>query len=106
MAARRSYGSGRIVIRTDGRGVETFHGVWRSDGRQVKRKLGLKRPRGGRQGLTAAQAERELRRLIDETIPTVARGDRLTLSQVGERYRSHLEAQGRKRSTLASVEST
>jgi integrase len=93
-------------VRTDGRGVETFHGVWRSDGRQVKRKLGLKRPRGGREGLTAAQAERELRRLMDDTIPTVARGDRLTLGDVGKRYRRHLEAQGRKRSTLASVEST
>ena len=84
MAARRSYGSGRIVVRTDGRGVETFHGVWRSDGRQIKRKLGLKRPRGGREGLTTAQAERELRRLMDERIPTVARGDRLTLAEVSE----------------------
>ncbi len=41
MPARRAYGSGRIVVRTDGRGVDTYHGVWRSDGRQVKRKLGL-----------------------------------------------------------------
>ena len=84
-------------MRTDGRGVETFHGVWRSDGRQVKRKLGLKRPRGGCEGLTAAQAERELRRLMDDTIPTVARGDRLTLGDVGKRYQRHLEAQGQYR---------
>jgi|NGEPerStandDraft_6_1074524.scaffolds.fasta_scaffold37134_2 hypothetical protein len=86
MAARRRYGSGRIVVRTDARGAETYHGVWRSEGRQIKRKLGVKRPRGGRAGLTSAEAERELRRLMDEAVPTVARGDRLTLSQVGERY--------------------
>ena len=41
-----------------------------------------------------------------ETVSAVARGDRLTLSQVGERYRAHLKAQGRKRATLAAVEST
>jgi hypothetical protein len=63
MAARRSYGSGRIVVRTDGRGVETFHGVWRSDGRQVKRRLGLKRPRGGREGPTAAHVRAQYRPL-------------------------------------------
>jgi integrase len=43
---------------------------------------------------------------MDEAVPAVARGDRLTLSQVGERYRGHLRAQGRKRATLAAVEST
>jgi integrase len=90
----------------DSRGVETFYGVWRSDGRQVKRRLGVKRSSGGRDGLTAAQAEGELRRQMSETVPTVARCDRLTLSQVGERYHAHLEAQARKRATLAAVEST
>jgi integrase len=106
MAARRSYGSGHIAVNIDSRGVETFHGVWRSEGRQIKRRLGVKRPRGGREGLTAAQAEAELRRLMGEEVPAVARGDRLSLSQVGERYQTHLKSQGRKRATLAAVEST
>jgi integrase len=103
---RRSYGSGRIVVRADTRGVETFYGIWHADGRRVKRRLGIKRPRGGREGMTVADAERELRRLMDEPVPAAAPGDRLTLSQAGERYRRHLEALGRKRTTLASVEST
>jgi hypothetical protein len=34
---------------------------------------------------------------MDDTIPTVARGDRLTLGDVGKRYRRHLEAQGQYR---------
>jgi integrase len=106
MAAGRRYGSGRITVRTDSRGVESYHGVWMADGRQTKRRLGAKRARGGRGGLTSAQAEAELRRLMGEAVPAVARGDRLTLSQVGERYRAHLRAQGRKRATLAAVEST
>jgi hypothetical protein len=78
---RRSYGSGRIVVRSDARGGETFYGIWRVDGRQVKRRLGAKRPRGGRSGLTMTDAERELRRLIDSVTPTAAAGDRLTLSR-------------------------
>ena len=90
---RRSYGSGRIALRTDSRGVETFYGVWRSNGRQVKRRLGVKRSSGGRDGLTTAQAEAELRRMMSETVPAVARGDRLTLSEVGGRYQAHLKAQ-------------
>src|SRR5271157_4145934 len=92
----RSYGSGRIVVRTDAQGGETFHGVWRCDGRQVKRRLGAKRPRGGRTGLTTTDAERELRRLIDSVTPIGAAGDRLILSEAGRRYRSHIAAQGRK----------
>ncbi|HXD54704.1 MAG TPA: site-specific integrase [Solirubrobacteraceae bacterium] len=105
MAARRSYGSGRIAVRTDKQGVETFYGVWRSNGRQLKRRLGVKRTASG-EGLAKRDAEKMLRRLMDEVVPTAAAGDRLTLSQVGQRYRAYLETQGRKRATLIAVEST
>jgi len=106
MAARRSYGSGRVYVRTDAGGRETFYGSWWANGRRVKRRLGVKRARGGREGLTATQAETELRRLMGEVRPSSSAGDRLDMAEVGRRYRKHLEALGRKRSTLAAVEMT
>ena len=103
-AARRSYGSGRVYVRTDSAGRETFYGSWWANTRRVNRRLGVKRARGSREGLTAAQAEAELRRLMGEVTPNAAQGDRLDVAEVGRRYRKHLEALGRKRSTLAAVE--
>jgi integrase len=106
MAAKRSYGSGRVYVRTDVAGGETFYGSWWSNGRRVKRRLGVKRVRGSREGLTTAQAEAELRRLMGEVRPSSSAGDRLDVAEVGRRYRKHLEALGRKRSTLVAVEMT
>jgi integrase len=106
MSARRSYGSGRVYVRTDAAGRETFYGSWWTNGRRVKRRLGVKRARGSREGLTNAQAESELRRLMGEVTPSSSRGERLDMAEVGRRYRKHLEALGRKRSTLAAVEMT
>jgi integrase len=103
-AARRSYGSGRVYVRTDSAGRETFYGSWWTNGRRMNRRLGMKRARGSRVGLTAAQAEAELRRLTGEVTPNAAQGDRLDVAEIGRRYRKHLEALGRKRSTLAAVE--
>jgi integrase len=104
MASRRSYGSGRVYVRTDNAGRETYYGSWRTNGRRVNRRLGAKRVRGSREGLTAAQAEAELRRLIREVAPSTASPDRLDLGEVGRRYCAHLTALGRKRSTLTAVE--
>jgi len=91
MTARRSYGSGRVYVRTDAAGRETFYGSWWTNGRRVKRRLGVKRARGSREGLTAAQAESELRRLMGEVRPSSSRGERLDMAEVGRRYRKHLE---------------
>ncbi len=57
-----------------------------------------------REGLTATQAEAELRRLIREVAPRGASADRLDVGEVGRRYCAHLTAPGRKRSTLTAVE--
>ena len=86
---RRSYGSGRIFVRTDAAGVESWYGSWYVDGRRLKRKLGPKRPAGSREGLTAAQAERELRRRIDSERPVLR--SRLTVTTAAQRYLEHLE---------------
>jgi integrase len=104
MASRRSYGSGRVYVRTDSVGRETYYGSWWVNGRRVNRRLGAKRARGSREGLTAAQAEAELRRLIREVAPSGASIDRLNVGEVGRRYCAHLAALGRKRSTLTAVE--
>lgn len=104
MAPRRSYGSGRVYVRRDSAGRETFYGTWWANGRRVNRRLGVKRPRGSREGLTGAQAEAELRRLMGEAKPSVAQGEQLTLQEVARRYVSHAERRGRKPSTCANIE--
>ena len=103
--ARRSYGSGSLLVRCDGRGRETWYGSWRIGGRRVKRALGPKRSTGSRDGLTRAQAEAELRRQIDASVLVVARAQRKTIAEAGEHYIEHLRTvKQRKRTTLADYE--
>jgi hypothetical protein len=104
MGTRRSYGSGRVYVRADSAGRETYYGSWWANSRRVNRRLGAKRVRGSREGLTAAQAEAELRRLMREVVPDAASADRLDVGEVGRRYCAHPTALGRKRSTLTAVE--
>ena len=61
---------------------------WDSATRQIKRKIGRKRKRGSREGLTKAQAEKEMRRLMREVKPTPQ--ERLTLREVGDAYIAHV----------------
>jgi len=101
---RRSYGTGSLFVRADAAGREAWYVQWRLNGRQVKRKIGAKRTPGGSTGLTKAKAEKELRRLVDETVAAPAR-ERLTVEEAGRRHLVHLAALGRKRSTLMDYES-
>lgn len=106
--SRRSHGTGSLSVRLDGNGRETYYGSWYANGRRVKRRIGPKRPRGERTGLTRAQAEAELRRLIAETQVRAQVGERLTVGEVGEvgaRYVEHAKRRGRKLSTQKSIES-
>jgi hypothetical protein len=91
-AARRSYGSGRVYVRKGSAGRETFYGSWWTNGRRVNRRLGVKRVHGSREGLTTAQAEAQLRRLMGEVSPTAPQDDRLDVTDAGRRYRYHLAA--------------
>jgi integrase len=102
--ARRSYGTGSLFVRRDARGRETWYGVWRAGGSRVKRAIGPKRRPGSREGLTRAQAERELRRRIDAEQP--ASNGAVTFSEAGERLIAHLEAIGRKPTTLNTYRSS
>ena len=91
---RRSYGTGSLFVRVDGRGVQTWYAQWRVGGRLVKRRIGPKRRSTSADGLTKGQAERELRRLIDSVKPAPVVMD---LAEAGRRRLAHLEAVGRRR---------
>ncbi len=102
--ARRSYGSGRLYVETNANGVESWYGSWYSSGRRVKRKIGLKRVPASREGLTRAQAERELRRLTESERPVVR--SRLTVAAAGAFYVEHLEhVMERKPTTIGDYQS-
>ncbi len=105
MAGRRSYGTGSLYALPDSKGRVTWYGHWRVNGRQVKRRVGLKRAQGTRDGLTRPQAEAELRRLMAGTPASRPVTARLTLAEAAPRYLAYLGAKGRKRSTLVAVES-
>lgn len=87
--ARRSYGAGSLFVRRDSQGRESWYAKWYAGGRRVQRKLGTKRAPGSREGLTRAQAERELHRRVESEQAVVR--SRLTIEQAGERYLAHLE---------------
>jgi integrase len=105
MTERRSYGTGGLYERADSTGRVAWYGKWRHDGAQVKRRIGPKRTEGERDGLTRVQAEAELRRLRAEVRPLRTPGDALTITELAERYRTHLERQGRKRATIVALDS-
>jgi integrase len=101
---RRSYGTGQLFTHTDAAGRESWYGRWYSGSRRIKRRIGPKRQAGSRDGLTRAQAERELQRRIESERPNPARSD-ATIAEAGERLLQHLEALGRKPSTIATYRS-
>ena len=91
IAGRRPYGTGSLFVRRDSAGQETWYAQFRSGGRLVKRALGRKRAAGTRDGLTQAQAEAALRRLVDQVAAAPPPAERVAIPQAGERYLHHLE---------------
>jgi len=104
--ATRARGTGSLIVRKDKSGREVFYGKWWVRDRQVMKKLGVKRRDGSREGLTSAQANRELQRRILEGGHGGPPVERLTVSEVGERYVRQLEGRGLKRSTVEDYRST
>lgn len=106
MAARRSYGTGRLYVREDRNGRETWYGSFYVNGRRVNRRLGPKRPPGGKEGLTQGQAEEAMRRAITTAVPTPrASGERMTVEEASRRYVARAESQRRKLATRENIES-
>jgi integrase len=88
---RRSYGTGSLEARLDRHGRETYYARFYVGGRRVRRRLGVKRMPGDTRGLTRAQAERALQRLVDEQMKLVPVAERVDIAEAGERYLVHLE---------------
>lgn len=99
---RRPHGTGALIARVDSQGRETWYGKWRDDGRQIKRKLGLRRLPGSSIGLTAREAEAVLRRAMDEATARVPVHERLGFEEVAERYLHHVELVLQRRPTTVT----
>jgi integrase len=101
---RRSYGTGQLFVFTDKAGRESWYGRWHDgNGNRPKRKIGPKRQPGSREGLTRKQAERELQRRIDSEKAAPVAG--VSVSDTTDRLLEHLEAKGRKATTLSTYRS-
>lgn len=101
----RPRGAGSLLLQRDSAGNESWYGKWRSDGRQIMRKLGAARPAGTRQGLTRTQAEAALREAIQRPSDKRRAPERLDIAEAGRRFLAHKETVGLKRSTLMDYES-
>jgi hypothetical protein len=101
--ARRSYGTGSLYVHTGKTGHKSWYGRW-SGGKRARRAIGPKREPGSPDGLTRAEAEAELRRLMHDAQAAQDRAS-LTVAVVGERLLRHLEIVGRKPTTLATYRS-
>ncbi len=96
---RRTHGTGSIIVKNG-----SYFAKWRIGDRQIMRKLGPVRRPASRDGLTKTMAEQRLRAMMSEIIaPTVT--ERITVEDAGKRLIAHLEAMGRKRSTLEGYRS-
>lgn len=103
--SRRAYGTGTLDVIRNKQGREVYYGRFHSGGRQVKKRLGVKRRAGETTGLTKAQAERALQKLIDAHSRLVPVSERVDLRTAGERYLVHLEqVMRRKPSTIQDYE--
>ena len=78
--SRRPYGAGTLYVKAG-----SWYGRWRIAGRRVNRRLGPVRKPGTREGLTRPQAERELRRWMEQEHAMATMTARLTVAEAGER---------------------
>ena len=98
---RRPYGTGSLLTSTRSDGARVYYAKFRdSQGRQVKRRIGLVRTPHEPDGLTKAQAETRLRDLIAETDAAPPVEHARTLEAAVGAWLAHLEATGTKASTL------
>jgi Stage II sporulation protein E (SpoIIE)/Phage integrase, N-terminal SAM-like domain len=83
---RRPYGTGTLYQK-----VGSWYGRWLAGGRRMNRCLGPVRQPGTSDGLTRSQAERELRRRMEQEHATAATSARLTVEEAGGRYLHQVE---------------
>jgi integrase len=96
---KRANGAGTVYIKHG-----SYYGRWlTAGGGRANRKLGPVRRPGSAEGITRAQAERRLQALMAST--EVTTDARRTIESVGQLLLAQLEARGRSRSHLETVES-
>jgi len=101
--ARRSNGTGTLRVQTHADGRQVWYGRWYAGARRLNRRIGLKRQRGGPNGLTKVQAEEDLRRMMLRDRPPGA-GEAPTFATAAEIMLRELEEIGRKPTTLANYQ--
>src|SRR4051794_34831848 len=96
---KRPNGAGELYIKHG-----SYYGRWTTpSGGKTNRKVGTVRRPGTAVGLTRAQAEKRLRELM--TVVQVTTAPDRTIATAGQALLDHLEAKGRARSHIESVES-
>lgn len=103
MAAKRTYGTGRLYVKSG-----AYYGRWRAaDGRRMNRRIGAVRPDGSRDGVTKSQAEAEFRRLREreDARPASATERGRTVDQAADSLRRVLAVDGARTSYLQNCAS-
>jgi len=101
---KRSHGSGHLYVKWG-----SYYEKWRGyDGRLVNQKIGKVRTRGEKNGLTRAEAERALRRLVEadatqDARPVVERPK--SVDEAANALRERLELEGIRPSYRRNLES-
>lgn len=103
----RQYGTGSLSKRRNSKGIEAWYGQWWvTPTRKRSRKLGLVRQPGSKIGLTEKMAEAEMRGKMTEVVAVPeARNAGTSFEESSRVYLAHLKRAGRKKSTIAAVES-
>ncbi len=101
---KRSHGSGHLYVKWG-----SYYGRWRGvDGRLINKKIGKVRKRGEKDGITRADAERGLRRLVDAETRRPARSPEersRTVDEVADELRERLAIEGARLSYRQNCES-
>lgn len=96
---RRTHGTGSLYPVVGSGGRQTWYGRWYIGRKRVQRRIGPKRRRGDKAGLTKPEAEAKLRRMrlaTEEAPPPEAT---VTVDEAAGHLMRHLEAIGRRPST-------
>ncbi len=102
---RRAHGTGSLYPVVGSGGREAWYGRWYIGRRRVQRRIGPRRRRGDKAGLTKPEAEAEMRRLRLATEESPPPETTVTVDQAAEHLMRHLEAIGRRPTTLATYRS-
>src|SRR3954451_9992154 len=106
MTARRSYGTGSLLITGRADGTKVYTGKFRDNsGQQIKRLIGPVRTPHEPDGLTKTQAEAPVRELIASVQASAPVAHARTLAAAADAWRTHLEAAGTKASSVRAYRS-